>query len=195
MASYNKVFLMGNLTRDPQVKHLPSQMVVVEFGLAVNRKYKTADGADKEEVAFVDCTAFGRQAETISQYCTKGKPIFVEGRLKYDQWDDKQGGGKRSTLTVTVDDSVAAYCVALATATRDHQHSLLGASPRGSLALMLVGRGHAVLRGRDYLTPEDVKAVATPVLAHRITVKPELWMSNVTGRSVVDSVLATVPTP
>ena len=70
MASYNKVFLMGNLTRDPQVKHLPSQMVVVEFGLAVNRKYKTADGADKEEVAFVDCTAFGRQAETISQYCT-----------------------------------------------------------------------------------------------------------------------------
>jgi MoxR-like ATPase len=97
--------------------------------------------------------------------------------------------------TVTVDDTVAAYCVALATATREHQHSLLGASPRGSLALMLVGRAHAVLRGRDYLTPEDVKAVATPVLAHRITVKPELWMSNVTGRSVVDSVLATVPTP
>jgi MoxR-like ATPase len=97
--------------------------------------------------------------------------------------------------TVTVDDTVAAYCVSLATATREHQHSLLGASPRGSLALMLVGRAHAVLRGRDYLTPEDVKAVATPVLAHRITVKPELWMSNVTGRSVVDSVLATVPTP
>ena len=103
MASYNKVFLMGNLTRDPQVKHLPSQMVVVEFGLAVNRKYKTADGADKEEVAFVDCTAFGRQAETISQYCTKGKPIFVEGRLKFDTWDDKSGGGKRSKLTVVVE--------------------------------------------------------------------------------------------
>ena len=103
MASYNKVFLMGNLTRDPQVKHLPSQMVVVEFGLAVNRKYKTADGADKEEVAFVDCTAFGRQAETISQYCTKGKPIFVEGRLKFDTWDDKAGGGKRSKLTVVVE--------------------------------------------------------------------------------------------
>jgi MoxR-like ATPase len=97
--------------------------------------------------------------------------------------------------TVTVDDTVAAYCVALATATREHQHSLLGASPRGSLALMLVGRAHAVLRGRDYLTPEDVKAVASPVLSHRITVKPELWMSNVTGRSVADSVLATVPTP
>jgi single-strand DNA-binding protein len=94
---------MGNLTRDPAVKHLPSQMVVVEFGLAVNRKYKTADGVDKEEVAFVDCTAFGRQAETISQYCTKGKPIFVEGRLKFDTWDDKQGGGKRSKLTVVVE--------------------------------------------------------------------------------------------
>jgi single-strand DNA-binding protein len=103
MASYNKVFLMGNLTRDPQVKHLPSQMVVVEFGLAVNRKYKTADGQDKEEVAFVDCTAFGRQAETISQYCTRGKPIFVEGRLKFDTWDDRGGGGKRSKLTVVVE--------------------------------------------------------------------------------------------
>ena len=103
MASYNKVFLMGNLTRDPQVKHLPSQMVVTEFGLAVNRRYKTATGEDKEEVAFVDCTAFGRQAETISQYCTKGKPIFVEGRLKFDTWDDKQGQGKRSKLTVVVE--------------------------------------------------------------------------------------------
>ena len=103
MASYNKVFLMGNLTRDPQVKHLPSQMVVTEFGLAVNRRYRTATGEDKEEVAFVDCTAFGRQAETISQYCTKGKPIFVEGRLKFDTWDDKQGAGKRSKLTVVVE--------------------------------------------------------------------------------------------
>ena len=103
MASYNKVFLMGNLTRDPQVKHLPNQMVVAEFGLAVNRRYKTATGEDKEEVAFVDCSAFGRQAETISQYCTKGKPIFVEGRLKFDTWDDKQGAGKRSKLTVVVE--------------------------------------------------------------------------------------------
>jgi single-strand DNA-binding protein len=103
MASYNKVFLMGNLTRDPQVKHLPSQMVVAEFGLAVNRRYKTAAGEDKEEVAFVDCTAFGRQAETISQYCTKGKPIFVEGRLKFDTWDDRGGAGKRSKLTVVVE--------------------------------------------------------------------------------------------
>jgi len=103
MASYNKVFLMGNLTRDPQVKHLPSQMVVAEFGLAVNRRYKTASGEDKEEVAFVDCSAFGRQAETISQYCTKGKPLFVEGRLKFDTWDDRGGAGKRSKLSVVVE--------------------------------------------------------------------------------------------
>ena len=103
MPSFNKVILMGNLTRDPQLKHLPSNLVVAEFGLACNRRFRTAAGEDKEEVAFVDCTAFGRQAETIGQYCAKGKPLFVEGRLKYDQWDDKQGGGKRSRLTVVVE--------------------------------------------------------------------------------------------
>ena len=103
MPSFNKVILMGNLTRDPQLKHLPNNLVVAEFGLACNRRYRTAAGEDKEEVAFVDCTAFGRQAETIGQYCTKGKPLFVEGRLKYDTWDDKSGNGKRSKLTVTVE--------------------------------------------------------------------------------------------
>src|SRR3954469_12350404 len=103
MPSFNKVVLMGNLTRDPQLKHLPNNMVVAEFGLACNRRYRTAAGEDKEEVAFVDCTAFGRQAETIGQYCTKGKPLFVEGRLKFDSWDDKAGNGKRSKLTVTVE--------------------------------------------------------------------------------------------
>ena len=103
MPSFNKVVLMGNLTRDPQLKHLPSNLVVAEFGLACNRRYRTAAGEDKEEVAFVDCAAFGRQAETIGQYCTKGKPLFVEGRLKYDAWDDKQGGGKRHKLSVTVE--------------------------------------------------------------------------------------------
>ena len=103
MPSFNKVLLMGNLTRDPQLKHLPSNLVVADFGLACNRRFRTATGEDKEEVAFVDCTAFGRQAETIGQYCAKGKPLFVEGRLKYDQWDDKQGGGKRSKLSVVVE--------------------------------------------------------------------------------------------
>jgi len=103
MASFNKVLLMGNLTRDPQLKYLPSQTAVVEFGVACNRKFRTANGEDREEVTFVDVTSFGKQAEVINQYFQKGKPIFIEGRLKYDQWEDKQGGGKRSKLTVVVD--------------------------------------------------------------------------------------------
>ncbi|GAA4371479.1 MoxR family ATPase [Nocardioides caricicola] len=97
--------------------------------------------------------------------------------------------------TVTVDESVGRYCVDLAVATRHHPDVLTGASPRGSLGLVLAARAFALLRGRDYVVPEDVKAIARPVLAHRITVKPELWMSDVTGASVVDAVLTQVPTP
>ena len=104
MASgFNKVILMGNLTRDPQLKYLPSQTAVAEFGLAANRRFKTQAGEDREEVLFVDCSAFGKTGELINQYFTKGKPIFIEGRLKYDSWEDKQGGGKRSKLTVVVE--------------------------------------------------------------------------------------------
>ncbi len=97
--------------------------------------------------------------------------------------------------TVTVDDDITRYCVALATATRVHQHVLVGSSPRGALGLTLGARAFAVVQGRDYVTPEDVKAVAHPVLDHRLTLKPELWMSNVSGKSVVTQVLSTVPTP
>jgi single-strand DNA-binding protein len=103
MASFNQVILLGNLTRDPQLKYLPSQTAVTEFGLACNRKFKSQSGEDREEVTFVDCSAFGKQAELINQYFTKGKPIFIQGRLKYDQWEDKQGGGKRSKLHVVVE--------------------------------------------------------------------------------------------
>jgi single-strand DNA-binding protein len=103
MASFNRVLLLGNLTRDPQMKYLPSQTPVVEFGLATNRKFKSQSGEDREEVCYVDCAAFGRQAEIINQYCTKGKPLFIEGRLKYDSWEDKQGGGKRHKLSVVVE--------------------------------------------------------------------------------------------
>ena len=103
MASFNQVILLGNLTRDPQLKYLPSQTAVAEFGLACNRKFNTQSGEAREEVTFVDCTAFGKTGELINQYFTKGKPIFIQGRLKYDQWDDKQGGGKRSKLTVVVE--------------------------------------------------------------------------------------------
>ena len=89
----------------------------------------------------------------------------------------------------------ARYCVALVTATRDHRDVLVGASPRGSLALMLCARALAVIGGRDYVLPEDVKAVAPAVLAHRITVKPELWMTDVTGSGIVAGLLSSVPSP
>ena len=103
MASFNQVILVGNLTRDPHVKQLPNQSTVTEFGIACNRRFKTASGEDREEVTFVDCAAFGKQGETIKQYCAKGKALLLQGRLKYDQWDDKQGGGKRSKLSVVVE--------------------------------------------------------------------------------------------
>jgi MoxR-like ATPase len=97
--------------------------------------------------------------------------------------------------TVTVDDSVSRYCVDLAAATRTHAHILIGSSPRGALGLLLGGRALAVVRGRDYVVPEDVKAVAHPVLAHRLTLKPELWMTQITSHTVVDAVLGSVPAP
>src|SRR5258706_14175529 len=103
MANFNKVILAGNLTRDPQLRFLPSQTAVVDFGLAVNHKWRTPQGEDREEVLFIDCSAFGKMAETINKYCQKGKPILVEGRLKYETWDDKESGGKRSKHKVIVD--------------------------------------------------------------------------------------------
>ena len=103
MPNVNKVILIGNLTRDPQTKQLPTQSLVTEFGLAMNRKFKTHDGEDREEVCFVDCAAFGRQAEVIQKYCRKGKHLYIEGRLRYDSWEDKGGHGKRSKLSVVVE--------------------------------------------------------------------------------------------
>jgi MoxR-like ATPase len=96
---------------------------------------------------------------------------------------------------LAVDESVGRYCVELARATRSHSSVLMGASPRGALALLLVSRGLAAIDGRDYVVPEDVKLAAVPVLAHRITVRPELWMSHVTGTDVVQAVLSAVPAP
>lgn len=103
MSSYNRVILLGNLTRDPQLKYLPNQTPMVEFGLAMTRKFKAGNGEMREEPCFIDCAAFGRPAELINQYMTKGKPLHVEGRLKFDQWDDKNGGGKRSKVSVVVE--------------------------------------------------------------------------------------------
>jgi len=102
MANFNKVFLMGNLTRDPQLSYLPSQTPVCEIGLAVNRVWMDKEGQKKEETSFFDCSAFGRQAETISKYVKKGDPIFVEGRLKLDQWE-AQDGSKRSKIRVVIE--------------------------------------------------------------------------------------------
>src|SRR5258706_14851733 len=102
MASFNQVILMGTLTRDPQLKYLPSQTAVAEFGLACSRKFKTQSGEEREEVLFVDCSAFAKTGEVINQYFTKGKPIFIQERLKYDSCEDKQGGVKRSEMTGVV---------------------------------------------------------------------------------------------
>ncbi len=102
MPSFNKVILMGNLTRDPQLSYLPSQTPVVELGLAVNRKYCTNDGQTREDVCFIDCRAMGKQAETINQYFKKGTPILIDGRLDFDQWED-QAGNKRSKHRVFIE--------------------------------------------------------------------------------------------
>ncbi len=100
--SFNRVFLMGNLTRDVELRHTPSNQAVARIGIAVNRRYTTAEGEKREEVTFVDCDAWGKTAETMSKYLTKGRPVFIEGRLKLDQWQDKEGN-KQSKLKVVVE--------------------------------------------------------------------------------------------
>jgi single-strand DNA-binding protein len=104
MASFNKVILAGNLTRDPELRYTPGGMAIAKFGLALNRKWKDSQSGEmKEEVTFVDIDAFGKQAETIGQYLKKGRPILVEGRLRLDQWEDKQTQQKKSRLGVVLE--------------------------------------------------------------------------------------------
>ena len=100
MASYNKVFLLGNLTRDPEVRYTPKGSAVADHGIAVNRQYTLDNGEKREEVTFVDVTLWGRQAEVAGEYLKKGRSVFIEGRLQLDTWDDKQSGQKRSKLKV-----------------------------------------------------------------------------------------------
>lgn len=102
MASFNKVILMGNLTRDIEVKAIAGGQSVAKLGLAMNRRFRTKEGEDREETTFVDCEAWGRTAEVMGQYLRKGQPVFIEGRLKLDQWEDKDGN-KRSQLKVVVE--------------------------------------------------------------------------------------------
>lgn len=103
MPNLNRVLLMGNLTRDPEVKFTTKGTAIASFGIAINRTYKPEGGEKREEVTFVDLTAFGRTAEVIGEYFKKGKPIFIEGRLQLNQWDDKTTGKKMTKLKVVVD--------------------------------------------------------------------------------------------
>ena len=103
MANFNKVMLLGNLTRDIEVRFSQNELAIGKFGMAVNRQTTSRDGEKRESTCFVDLTAFGRQAEVLQQYVGKGSPLFVEGRLEYSTWEAKDGGGKRSKLEVIVE--------------------------------------------------------------------------------------------
>jgi len=102
MANFNKVILLGNLTRDIELRTTQGGQALAKFGMAINRKW-SQNGETKESTCFVDCTAWGRTAEVLNQYVGKGSPLFVEGRLDYQTWEDKNGGGKRSKLEVVVE--------------------------------------------------------------------------------------------
>jgi len=100
MPNLNKVMIMGNLTRDPEIKYTPKGMAIASFGVAVNRVWSNEAGEKQEEVTFIDIEMFGRKAEVVGEYLKKGRPIYVEGRLKLDSWDDKTSGQKKSKLKV-----------------------------------------------------------------------------------------------
>ncbi|MBM4109299.1 MAG: single-stranded DNA-binding protein [Phycisphaerae bacterium] len=101
--NFNKVILMGNLTRDPELRHTSGNQAVANLGLAVNRRWRSAEGEQREETTFIDCEAWGKTAETLAKYLKKGRPVFIEGRLKLDQWEDKETGKKQSKLRVVVE--------------------------------------------------------------------------------------------
>jgi single-strand DNA-binding protein len=103
MANLNKVMLIGNLTRDPELRHTPSGKTVSEIGLAINRTWTNDQGQKQEDTTFVDVTLWGKQAEVVQQYVTKGSPISIEGRLQLDTWDDKETGKKRSKLRIVAE--------------------------------------------------------------------------------------------
>jgi single-strand DNA-binding protein len=103
MANLNKVMLIGNLTRDPELRVTPKGTAICQFSLAVNRKFKDESGGEREEVTYIDVEAWSKQGETIAKYCTKGRPLFVEGRLRLDQWEDKTTKEKRSRMKVVLE--------------------------------------------------------------------------------------------
>jgi single-strand DNA-binding protein len=101
--SYNRVLLMGNLTRDVEVRHTANNLAIAKFGLACNRRWRTPEGEQRDEAMFIDCEAFGKTAEMFSQFFSKGRPVLIEGRLKLDQWEDKETKAKRSKHVVVVE--------------------------------------------------------------------------------------------
>ena len=101
MASLNKVMIIGNLTRDPELKYTPKGQAIADISLAVNRNYTTADGEKREEVTYLEVTFWGKQAEVLGQWMKKGRPLYVEGRLRLDSWEDKESGKKQSRLRIT----------------------------------------------------------------------------------------------
>lgn len=103
MASFNKVILIGNLTRDPDLRTTQNGTAICDLGLAVNRRWRDQSGRDQEETTFVDVAVWGRSAENCAQYLQKGAPVLVDGRLRLEQWEDRNGGGKRSRLTVVAE--------------------------------------------------------------------------------------------
>jgi len=103
MVNLNKVFLIGNLTRNPELRHTPANVAVTDLRLAIHRKYKTSDGQDRDETCFVSVVVWGKQAESCSQYLRKGAPVFIEGRLQYDEWEDKEKKQKMNRLRVVAD--------------------------------------------------------------------------------------------
>lgn len=103
MPNLNKVLLMGNLTRDPELRTTPKGTPICQFSMAINRKFKTEGGEQRDEVVYVDVEAWGKQAETIAKYCAKGRPLYVEGRLRLDTWEDKNTKEKRSRMKVVLE--------------------------------------------------------------------------------------------
>jgi single-strand DNA-binding protein len=138
MANLNKVLLLGNVTRDPEVRYTPKGSAVCDLGIAVNRAYTTDSGEKREEVTFVDVTLWGRTAEVASEYLKKGRPVFIEGRLQMDSWDDKQTGQKRTRLRVVAENM-----------------QLLGGRPQG-------GTADAPGETRQSSAPPKASAAPTP---------------------------------
>src|SRR3954470_18379431 len=143
MASFNKVILLGNLTRDPEVRYTPKGSAVCDLGLAVNRSYTLDNGEKREEVTYVDVTLWARLAEIAGEYLKKGRPVFIEGRLQLDTWDDKQSGQKRSKLRVI-----------------GETMQLLGSRPSGGGGSSDAGDEDRQSRGRAAAPPKAAAAAA-----------------------------------